>query len=286
MRVLITGANGQLGLALQQSLRAHEVTALGHPDLDITDAKAVLNAVTSSRPNVVAHAAAWTDTAGCERDLGRALLVNGEGTRNVADACREAGAALLYVSSNEVFDGEKGAPYDEDDEPSAVNAYGRSKLAGEVAVRETLDQHYIVRTSWVYGPGRVSFPEKILNAAAEQQKRLCVVTDEIASPTWTNDLAEAITLLIQTAEFGVYHLAGEGECSRKEWAEEVLRLAGVDGPVEATTQAAFDLPFRKPVRSTLANNRASALGVALRPWRDALANHMRLVAEARAGASA
>jgi dTDP-4-dehydrorhamnose reductase len=211
--------------------------------------------------------------------------VNGEGARNVAGACREISAALLYVSSNEVFDGEKGAPYGEDDEPNPINAYGRSKLAGEVAVRETLDQHYIVRTSWVYGPGRVSFPEKILSAAAEQQK-MRVVTDEIASPTWTNDLAEAITLLMQMGASGVYHLAGEGECSRKEWAQEVLRLAGVDVPIEATTQAAFDLPFRKPVRSTLANNRASALGVTLRPWRDALADHMRLVAEAKAGASA
>lgn len=285
MRVLITGANGQLGRALQQCLHAHEVTALGHPDLDITDAAAVGKAITSARPEIVIHAAAWTDTAGCERDPERALLVNGQGTRNIAEACREAGSALLYVSSNEVFDGEKGAPYDEDDAPNPINAYGRSKLAGEVAVRETLGQHYIVRTSWVYGPGRVSFPEKILSAAAEQQK-IRVVTDEIASPTWTNDLAEAITLLIQTGEFGVYHLAGEGECSRKEWAEEVLRLAGVNVPVEATTQAAFELPVRKPVRSTLANNRGAALRVALRPWRDALADHMRLVAETRAGASA
>jgi dTDP-4-dehydrorhamnose reductase len=285
MRVLITGADGQLGRALQQSLRAYEVTALGHSDLDITDAAAVRNAVTSARPDVIIHAAAWTDTAACERDPVRALLVNGEGARNAAEACREAGAALLYVSSNEVFDGEKGAPYGEDDEPNPINAYGRSKLAGEAAVREVLGQHYIVRTSWVYGPGRVSFPEKILNAAAEQQK-VRVVTDEIASPTWTNDLAEAITLLIQPGKFGVYHLAGEGECSRKEWAEAVLRLAGVDVPVEATTQATFDLPFRKPVRSTLANNRASALGVTLRPWREALADHMRFVTAARTGASA
>ena len=285
MRVLITGANGQLGRALQQCLHAHEVTALGHPDLDITDAAAVGKAIISARPEIVIHAAAWTDTAGCERDPSRALLVNGQGTRNIAEVCREAGAALLYVSSNEVFDGEKGAPYDEDDAPNPINAYGRSKLAGEVAVHETLGQHYIVRTSWVYGPGRVSFPEKILSAAAEQQK-IRAVTDEIASPTWTNNLAEAITLLIQTNEFGVYHLAGEGECSRKEWAAEVLRLANVDVAVEATTQAAFELPVRKPVRSTLANNRGAALRVALRPWRDALADHMRLVAETRAGASA
>ena len=285
MRVLITGANGQLGLALQRSLRAHEVTALGHPDLDITNAGAVRTAIVSARPNVVIHCAAWTDTAGCERDPERAVLVNGHGTRNVAEASREAAGAIFYVSSNEVFDGKKGSPYEENDVPNPINSYGRSKLVGEAAVCETLDQHYIVRTSWVYGPGRVSFPEKILNAAAEQRK-LRVVTDEIASPTWTNDLAEAITLLMQTNEYGVYHLAGAGECSRKEWAEEILRLAGVNVPIEATTQAELNLPVSKPVRSTLANNRGAALGVTLRPWREALADHMRIVAESRAGASA
>jgi dTDP-4-dehydrorhamnose reductase len=285
MQVLITGASGQLGQALQQSLRAHEVVALGHAALDVTDAAAVNAAVAGARPAVVIHTAAWTDTAGCERDPERALLVNGKGAQSVAVACREIGAAMLYVSSNEVFDGEKGAPYAEDDAANPINSYGRSKLAGEVAVRETLDAHYIVRTSWVYGPGRVSFPEKIIIAAAEQ-KSLKGVTNEIASPTWTNDLAEAITLLIHTNEHGVYHLAGEGECSRKEWAEEVLRLARVDVPVEPATQASFKLPFRKPVRSTLANTRAAALGIRLRPWREALADHMRLAAQTRAGASA
>jgi len=285
MRVLVTGASGQLGRALQASLRAHETIALGHAQLDITDAAAARRAIADAHPQVVLHSAAWTDTTGCERDPERAMLVNGEGARKIAEACHEAGAAMLYVSTNEVFDGEKGSPYVEDDEPNPINAYGRSKLAGEIAVRETLPEHYIVRTSWVYGPGRVSFPEKILLNAAEQ-KKLRVVTDEIASPTWTNDLAEAITLLIDTGEYGTYHLAGEGECSRAEWAEEVLRLADVDVPVEETTQAALELPARKPVRSTLANNSAAALGIRLRPWQEALVDHMRLVAETKAGASA
>src|SRR5262249_36901877 len=153
----------------------------------------------------------------------------------------EASAAVVHVSTNEVFDGEKGAPYVEDDTPNPINSYARSKLAGETAARETLDHHYIVRTGSVNGPGRVSFPEKILLAAADQHK-VRVVTDEIASPTWTNDLAEAIALLIQTNEYGTYHLAGEGECSRLAWATEALRLAEVDVPIEATTQAELNLP--------------------------------------------
>jgi dTDP-4-dehydrorhamnose reductase len=283
MRALITGANGQLGIALQKSLREHDVISLGHAELNVTDAASVRRAIEDAHPNVVIHCAAWTDTAGCEREPDRAMLVNSQGARNVAEACREAGALIVYVSSNEVFDGEKAAPYSEDDPPNPINAYGRSKLAGEVAVRETLGRHQIVRTSWVYGPGRVSFPEKILNGA--EKGALKGVTDEIASPTWTNDLAQAITRLIETDEYGVFHLAGEGECSRLEWAEEVVRLAGLDVLIEPTTQSAFDLPFRKPVRSTLANNRAAALGVSLRPWHEALADHMHALAQTGAGAT-
>jgi dTDP-4-dehydrorhamnose reductase len=284
MRVIITGAGGQLGRALAHVLDNHHILPFGHGVLDVTDREAVLGSISGDRPDVVIHCAAWTDTAGCENDPERAMRENAEGARNVALACREAGAAMVFVSTNEVFDGEKGAPYTEEDATNPLNAYGRSKLAGEQAVRETLPQHYIVRTSWLYGPGRVSFPEKIL-AAAREKGALKLVADEIASPTWTRDLAAAIARLIGTQEYGVYHLVNEGECSRKEWAEEILRLAGVDVPTEAATQAEFGLPYVKPVRSALANVRAAALGVSLRRWREALADHLRETGElAAAGA--
>jgi dTDP-4-dehydrorhamnose reductase len=281
INLVITGANGQLGLALQHALLGHDLLALDHARLDISDSAAVRKAIVGARPDVVIHPAAWTDTAGCERDPERALLVNATGARDVAEAAREAGATMVLVSTNEVFDGEKGAAYDEDDAPNPINAYGRSKLAGEVAVRETLPEHYIVRTSWLYGPGRASFPEKVLQNA-RKDGRLRLVTDEVASPTLTGDLAAAIAKLIETREFGTYHLTNAGECSRKAWAEEVLRLAGVEVPIEATTQKAFGLPFRKPEHSTLANNLAAKLGITLRPWRDALREHMRATAGARA----
>ncbi len=281
MKILITGASGQLGLALKLALSGHDLLPLDHASLDVTDAAAVRSAIVGARPDVVIHPAAWTDTAGCERDRERALLVNATGARNVAEAAREAGATMVQISTNEVFDGEKGAPYDEDDAPNPINAYGHSKLAGEVAVRETLPEHYIVRTSWLYGPGRASFPEKVLQNA-HKDGRLRLVTDEVASPTLTGDLAAAIAKLIETREFATYHLTNAGECSRQEWAEEVLRLTGADVPIEATTQQAFGLPFRKPVHSTLANNRAAKLGITLRPWREALHDHMRAAAGARA----
>jgi dTDP-4-dehydrorhamnose reductase len=281
MKILITGANGQLGTALQRALAGHDLTPLDHARLDITDAAAVRKTIAAVKPKVVIHAAAWTDTTGCERDPERAMLVNATGARNVAEAAREAGATMVHISTNEVFDGEKGAPYDEDDATHAINEYGRSKLVAESAVRETLPEHYIVRTSWTYGPGRASFPEKILHAACSNG-RLRLVTDEVATPTLTTDLAAAIAKLIETREFGTYHLANAAECSRMEWAEEVLRLAGVEVPIEATTLAEFNSPVRKPRRSTLANHRAAALGITLRPWQDALREHMRAAAGARA----
>lgn len=274
MRILVTGGKGQLGVALRRALSEHEARAPGHGELDVTSVSAASGAIGSFRPEVVIHAAAWTDTAAAERDPAAALAVNGEGTGNVARACAAAGVPIAYVSSNEVFDGEKGAPYDEDDATRAINEYGRSKLAGEKAVQESGADFYIVRTSWLYGPGRASFPEKIIKRA-QVDGTLRGVTDEIASPTWTNDLAPALARLIESGRFGVYHLSGEGSCSRKEWAEEVLRLAGIDAVIEPVRQADFGLPHRKPADSTLANRRAAALGITLRPWRDALADHMR-----------
>ena len=287
MRILVTGGKGQLGVALQSALSQHEVRAPGHAELDVTSAAVIRETIESFRPEVVIHAAAWTDAAAAERDPAACEAVNGGGTGNVARACAAAGVPIAYVSSNEVFDGEKGAPYAEDDATQAINEYGRSKLAGEDAAREAGGDFYIVRTSWLYGPGRVSFPEKIIERA-RADGALRGVTDEIASPTWTANLAAALVALVSSGRFGVYHLAAEGSCSRKEWAEEVLRLAGIDVPVEAVRQADFGLTFRKPLDSTLANHRAAALGITLRPWREALADHMRTpqVAElltARAG---
>ncbi|MFQ5471833.1 MAG: SDR family oxidoreductase, partial [Dehalococcoidia bacterium] len=187
----------------------------------------------------------------------------------------DVGAVIVYISSNEVFDGEASEPYAEDAAPNPINEYGRSKLGGETEVQDATERHYIVRTSWLYGPGRTSFPEKITQAAGEQGK-LKVVTDEIASPTWTVDLAAAIAELIKHPQFGIYHLTNAGAASRKEWADEVLQLASLgDTPVEPTMLAEYGGPYRKPKFSALANTRAATLGIELRPWREALAYHLR-----------
>src|SRR5581483_1403920 len=200
----------------------------------------------------------------------KAREVNTEATRYVARTAAAIGASLVYISSNEVFDGTATESYPEDAEPNPVNAYGLSKLDGEREVREALERHYIVRTAWLYGAGRASFPEKIIEGARKQGS-LKVVTDEIASPTWTEALAPAIAQLIEQPAWGTYHLTGAGWCSRLEWAQAILKLAGLDVSIEPTTLAEFDSPYRKPPFSALANRRAATLGIELPPWRESLA---------------
>ena len=272
MRIFITGNRGQLGRELLRALSDHTLDGSDLPELDITDADATRRTIEAARPDIVVHAAALTDTRLCEDDPDLAHRVNGLGTRNVAIACRDAGAALLYVSTNEVFDGLKGESYAESDAPNPINAYGRSKLEGEEQARALVDRFYIVRTAWLYGGGR-DFPSKIL-AAASQQPELTVVTDEIATPTLAGDLAQAIARLVEIGVYGVYHFTNSGECSRYEWAREVLRLAGrSDVALKPTTLAEYNAYPPKPPYTALRNEAGARLGITLRPWQKALAEH-------------
>jgi dTDP-4-dehydrorhamnose reductase len=275
MRILITGARGQLGRDLQLALAEETLFAFDLPELDVTDADALLHAAEEQRPDVLIHAAALTDTARCEREPNLAHKVNAEGARNAAQACQHLGASLVYLSTNEVFDGASRRPYAESHPPNPLNAYARSKLAGEDYVKSILERYYIVRTAWLYGEGGNHFPAKIL-AAADEQAALSVVTDEVATPTWTRDLAQAIARLIRHDAFGVYHLTNDGACSRYDWARLVLRLAGrEDVQVRPTTMAEFGATPRKPPYSVLANRAAAALGITLRPWEQALEEFFR-----------
>lgn len=280
MRVLITGGQGQLGRDLQQALAEHKVHSTDLPELDVTEPSPVLDAITSFQPEVVIHAAALTDTVRCETEPDLAYTVNALGARNVAVACGQADAAMLYISTNEVFDGAQREPYLEFDQPNPLNTYARSKLAGERYVQTLLPRHYIVRTAWLYGLGGSHFPAKILSAAQERSE-LSVVTDEIATPTWTHDLAQAIARLIRQPLYGVYHFTNAGACSRFEWAREVLRLAGrPDVTLRPVTTAEYRRTGgagpRKPPYSVLRNFvGAVSLGIELRPWQEALEDFFR-----------
>ena len=276
MRIVVTGANGQLGRSLQRTLAAHDVLSFGHKELDITDARAVEAALAAQHPRAVIHAATLTDTARCEREPEAARAINGIGTENVAKACQHEGARLVTVSTNEVFDGTKGAPYAEADATGPLNAYAISKLDGERLAVAACADTLIVRTSWLYGHGGNNFVEKV-RASASSGRKLRFVTDEVASPTSTEDLAVAIRVLIErNAPAGIYHLANSGQASRYDWALEILRLSRMSAePVEQVTTKqlranGYDGPH-KPPYSVLANTRAAALGVTMRPWQDALA---------------
>jgi dTDP-4-dehydrorhamnose reductase len=292
MPVLITGGKGQLGRELQRAFRLHtdppEVLEPDIDELDVTEADAVEQAVQRAKPHLVIHAAALTDTSRCEQDIELAMRVNGEGSLNVAEACRRAGAGMVYISTNEVFDGARGEPYAESDEPRPVNAYGRSKLEGERLVRETLLQHYVVRTAWLYAEGGNNFPAKVLRAA-EGGRELSMVTDEVATPTWARDLAQAIVRLVALRPsgqpaYGTYHLTNDGWCSRYEWASEVLRLAGrLDVTLRPITMAEYGagqpagrVGPPKPPFTALRNEAAARLGITMRPWQEALGEYFSL----------
>lgn len=284
MRILITGAKGQLGRELLRQLAQDVVRDPGHAELDVTDALKTIDTIASFRPEVVIHCAAYTDTQGCERDPDMAYKVNALATRNVAVACQQNDAAMVYVSSNEVFDGTKKSAYLEFDEPNPLNAYARSKLAGERYVQTLLTRFWIVRTAWLYAEAGNNFVSKVVKMAHDRGK-LTVVTDEISSPTWCTDLAEAMSKLIRQPLYGIYHFTNQGACSRFEWARKILELSGMDGvPVVPTTQREFGNACVKPAQSELRNYvGATSLHIELRPWAAALEEYFR--SKQQAGAS-
>lgn len=271
MRILITGAEGRLGSALVASMSAkHEVTGVDIDDFDIADYTATRRAVRDIAPEIIIHCAALTDVDGCARDPSLALRVNGYGTHNVALAARAQDAALAYVSTNEVFDGEKERPYLEYDPTGPVNPYGYSKWVGERAVNDTLARFYIIRTSWLFAHGGRNFIQAILSRARAGQP-LRVVTDEIAAPTYNDDLVEAIARLVVTGRYGIYHLVNEGEASRCTFARRILDAAGFEETaIEPITAAEYERASTPPAYGTLHNFAAAQMGIRLRQWEDAL----------------
>jgi dTDP-4-dehydrorhamnose reductase len=276
MRIAITGHNGQLGRQLRDVFASHEILLLDLPDSDITD-PGMSRAIAAWRPDLVVHAAAYTDVDGCEGNPEQAFLVNAVGTQNVALGAQQAGAALLYVSTNEVFDGRRRDLYREWDQVNPMSVYARSKAAGEQIVRDLLERLYIVRVAWLFGPGGVNFVTKIL-AAAERGGALRVSADEFGNPTYAPDAAAAIARLAASGHYGIYHLTNAGFCSRYEFAGEILRLAGRPNlPIAPILSAEWPRPSQPPLHAVLANTNAAALGIALRSWREALAEYVGLL---------
>ncbi|WP_447973261.1 dTDP-4-dehydrorhamnose reductase [Nitrospira sp. Kam-Ns4a] len=273
MRILITGAGGQLGHELRRSLKDHELTLGIRPEFDILKPE-VEGLIRAARPEVVIHTAAYTDVEGAEREPAQAMAVNAEGTERVARATAEVGARLIALSTDYVFDGKKSAPYVESDEPNPLNAYGRSKLEGERRALAVCPDTLVVRTSWLYGVQGKNFASTVLRLAREQPE-LRVVADQRGSPTYARDLAEAIHRLLKTNLRGIVHAAGSGDCTWFEFACAIVDLAGLSVPVRAITTAEARRAAARPPYTVLGGSRLAEAVGPLPPWRDALARFMK-----------
>lgn len=272
VKALITGARGMLAQAVREEFerRGHEVVALDRAGLDVTDAGEVRATLREVGPDAVVHCAAYTRVDDAEAEEAEAHRVNAEATAHLAAAAREVGARLVYPSTDYVFDGRGTIPYRPDSPTNPINAYGRSKLAGEAAALNNGD-HLVVRTSWLYGAGGKNFISTILDRARTGQG-LRIVADQRGSPTWTGSLAAIIAELLERgAPAGVYHGANVGETTWHDFALEALRLAGIETMVEAVTTDAFPRPAARPAYSVLDTSATAAVVGEISGWREALA---------------
>jgi dTDP-4-dehydrorhamnose reductase len=294
-RVLaLIGAGGMLARKVRElAPSGYAVHGFDLPGFDITDRPLVLAEMAALGPAVIVNCAAFTDVDGAESREDLATLVNGAGPGHLAEAARQCEAVLVHISTDYVFAGDKGVPYREEDPTGPLSAYGRSKLAGERAIAASgLERHFILRTSWLYGPGGKNFVETMLRLAAEREE-LRVVADQVGSPTYTGDLAAAIFRLLALAElpagpgpFGVYHFANRGECSWHGFATQIVasaRAAGIPLKVKRIVPIAtgdYPLPARRPAYSALAKDKyLSATGAAIPPWQESLELYLRVRAE-------
>lgn len=296
-RVLVTGAGGQLGGYLLRHLAGtgYIPVGLGHREgpgidvvADIGDRGQLAEALDETRPDAIIHGAAYTDVDGCERDPALADRVNRQGSEHPATLAAERKIWTIGVGTDFVFAGDGGAPYVEDAEPNPISVYGASKLAGERAILAADPAFAVARTAWVYGGAGKHFPRTVL-AMLAKHGRMEVVDDEIGSPTFAGDLAEALVALLALQPSGIFHLTNEGSTSRFGLARAVASEAGEDpATISPVTTEAFlakyPLPARRPPNSTLANTRAAALGVRLPPWEDAIARYVPALAAELAAA--
>ncbi len=270
MKVLVTGAGGMLGQDLCPALEdeGYEVIETGRKEFDIIDKAGVNEYLQAVMPDIVIHCAAYTAVDKAEEETGQAMLVNAEGTVNIAEFCGKNNITMIYISTDYVFDGEKKEPYKPDDKTNPLNTYGLSKLKGEEAVQKYCPKFYIARTSWLYGHHGKNFVETIISKAQEGQ-HLKVVDDQIGCPTWTADLSAGIVELLRKP-YGIYHLCGGGETSWYGFAKEILKLSGIETPIEPCRTEDFPRAAKRAHYSVMDN------GKILRNWKAALKEYIEL----------
>ncbi|MEE9591428.1 MAG: dTDP-4-dehydrorhamnose reductase [Thermodesulfobacteriota bacterium] len=272
MRVFITGAFGQLGSEIERAFEGSDFFLGGRSESDITD-QGIIKTIVDFRPDLVIHTAAFTDVDGCEIKPDKAFTVNSFGSRNVAVGAEKAGAKLIYISTDYVFDGKSDEPYDEFSGTNPINVYGMSKLGGEEFIKHLSRRFFIVRSSWLYGKTGKNFVKTILNIAREKDE-LRVVNDQRGAPTYVKDLAEMISKIARTEAYGLYHASGGGYCTWYEFALEILRLADIKKEVVPTSSSELNRPAPRPANSALTSIALKQIGIEPRHWKEAIKEFM------------
>lgn len=252
MKVLVTGANGQLGYDVVKELQKQNIECYGaiRKDFDLVDFETTEKFIVNYMPDVVIHCAAYTAVDKAEDEQGLCYLVNASATENIAEICKKINAKMLYISTDYVFDGTKDGFYEVDDIPNPINVYGKTKLLGEQAVQRILDKYFIVRISWVFGEHGNNFVKTMLKLGKER-KEINVVADQYGSPTYTADLAPLLVEIIKTDKYGIYHATNEGVCTWAEFAEEIFKFAGLDVMVNHITTTEYPTRAQRPMNSRL-----------------------------------
>jgi len=277
MKVLVTGAGGQLGYDVCKVLAARGVEHRGVDiqDFDITDSAAVRAYITEYHPDAVIHCSAWTAVDRAEDEIEKVRAINTDGPRNIASVCRDVGAKMLYISTDYVFPGTGERFYEPEDPTGPLSAYGETKLGGELAVRELLERYFIVRISWAFGKNGNNFVKTMLRLA-ESKTEINVVCDQIGSPTYTADLAPLLCDMIMTEKYGVYHATNEGVCSWAEFAQEIFRLAGKNVRVNAVPTSEYPTRAVRPLNSRMSKDKLEQAGFHRLPsWQDALERYVK-----------
>lgn len=279
MRVLVTGANGQLGYDVVKELQKQNIEcfAATRKDFDIIDFEATEKFITNYLPDAIIHCAAYTAVDKAEDEQGLCYLVNASATENIALICKKINAKMLYISTDYVFDGTKDGFYEVEDIPNPINVYGKTKLFGEQAVQRILDKYFIVRISWVFGEQGNNFVKTMLRLGKER-KEINVVADQYGSPTYTADLAPLLVEMIQTDKYGIYHATNEGVCTWAEFAEEIFKIAGMDVKVNHISTAEYPTWAKRPMNSRLSKRKLVINNFkTLENWHKDLKNFLNLL---------
>jgi dTDP-4-dehydrorhamnose reductase len=269
MRVTLFGASGLLGKELVQALKGEQLTALSSKDADVRDQPRIAQVVSDSRPDWIILSAAFTDVDGCEEDRDKAFAVNCEGAVHVAIAARTARSRLVFLSTDYVFAGTKGSPYETTDPRNPINVYGETKARAEERLLEIIPDACIVRTSWLFGHGGKCFPATILKMAANRRE-ISVVNDQRGSPTFTRDLAPVLAQLCANGARGIIHVTNSGHCTWYEFARGIIEISGSSTVVKPVSTAEFPRPARRPEYSVLSALSLHAYGIQMPDWQDSL----------------